>query len=139
MFFFSSTVDEVLVARLALQETSLGSFRGGFSQVYPKRGSLLQERVARVQDFCLCVLSLHLLCLWLVAPLGSDFKVTMYASLQRKHELTIVVRYFFDPLLSHSTCCPVSKMSDFCPPPSFTNCLVSVCEAHWKWKALSAD
>lgn len=87
MFFFSSMVDKVLVpslARLALQETSVGSFRGGFSRVHPKRGDLLPEEGPLSTGFlCLCFGSgpdsplAH-------GPLGSDFNVTICGALRRK-------------------------------------------------------
>lgn len=77
-------VDEVLVARLdslALQETSVGSFRGGFSRVHPERRNLLPEEGPLSTGFlCLCFVS---------GPdsplargsLGSDVNVTICGAL----------------------------------------------------------
>jgi len=68
------------------------------------------------------------------SSLGSDFIVAGCGSLQRNQELT-GVRDYFGPLLSHSLPAILSKNKTVIrPPPSFTSCLVGVCEAHWKWK-----
>lgn len=135
-------VDEVLVARLArlaLQETSVGSLRGGFSQVHPKRGYLLPEEGPLSTGFCVCVFVSRPDSPLARGSLGSDFNVTVCGSLRRKQELA-GVRDSFGPLLSCSLPAILFKNKTIIrPSPSFTNCLVSVCEAHWKWKVLSAD